>query len=112
MKIKHPDWYDFEGDNQKICPAKLAKWFEKYIDPINKMLDLGIQVSRVKDTCVYHELEHPANVYDYKGMVINMQLIKEETIEDVLMEILYWEDNRMPDDLRRRAEKVLSDDRS
>lgn len=109
MKIERPNWlndiipsdYDPVDNKLKITdPIKcfnslllhLNHWFDNSVEPVNKMLSKRIRVYTTKGN---HSIDLNAYWSPYtmgydthEALLINMQLIKKETAEDVLRDLL------------------------
>ncbi len=79
MKIEKPDLVE-------IATRDFDEWFDKYVEPINKMLAEGIEVYN------FEEIWHPVNdAYGDerpRNKALLIQPIKKETAEDVLRDLV------------------------
>jgi len=107
MKIKRPDWDEFNVD-KSYSLNQLNDWFDEYIEPVNKMLGGGIEVY-VGDSGIWTH-DHDG-VKTTKALLIDIKLIKRETAEDVLRELIYKGTPRTQHqkEIWERAKAVLED---
>lgn len=103
-KIERPDWeslnFDIvqtsaDGSSFILTPKdRLDKWFDEYVDPVNKMIDEAVEVYQ-KRPCT-DGLWYPAmhkESYTHRALLINIQPIKQETCADVLRDFLTVKDD-------------------
>lgn len=118
MKIERPDWaYEgaFPANNDlEYAENCLNEWFDKHVEPINKMLSEGVEVYGFQGPEGYAmEQFHSKETDTHKGILINIEPIKKETAEDVLRDIVRDCDNagiESMEDYYNRAKKVLGEE--
>jgi hypothetical protein len=84
MKIERPDWDSFHGSDtlNDTYVSELQFWFDKNVEPINKMLEEGIEVEgqRVRRTDGGEEfwkfLSGKPLYETHKALLINIQPIE------------------------------------
>ena len=98
MKIERPDWcyslmpYDLKQEQFDAAEMYFNKWFDTYIEPINKMLSEGVEYRLEKINSKYFLYNAPpdAQGHTHTGMLINIkekEPIKQDTAEELLKEI-------------------------
>ena len=99
MEIKGPDWYKVVYN---LCTAQveqLNEWFEKEVEPINKLLSEGVEVQSImKWAGANYIWQDPGDIArsdskdkpHHKALLINIQEINPKTKEEKLLEALEW----------------------
>ena len=85
MKIERPFWGRGSEEKPGLGPINAPafyKWFDKYVEPVNKMLADAIEVYRIESSPAYTLSPTPGDTH--KALLINIQPIRKETAEDVL----------------------------
>ena len=119
MKIERPDWLvlmrpDRTDPDSYFKKSEFDEWFDKHVEPINKMLEEGVEVyndETLSDTIWAYDMR-PEFVKDQtrKALLINIQPIVKETAEDVLSDILNADWDDLGSDLHDRAKAVLGEE--
>jgi hypothetical protein len=92
-KIERPYWH-------KVLPGHISRdqdnwlnnWFNVHIEPINKMLEAGVEVYQERSFAeTIWDTDPDANNmnFTHKALLINIEPIKQETAADVLRDIMY-----------------------
>ena len=115
VKIERPDWLvlmrlDRTDPDSYFKKSEFDEWFDKHVEPINKMLEEGVEVyndETLSDTIWAYDMR-PEFVKDQtrKALLINIQPIVKETAEDVLRDILNADWDDLGSDLHDRAKAV------
>jgi len=111
MKIERPDWKSTLKEHVMTYGVVLLnKWFDENVEPINKMLEEGVEVFGFQDdddggcwktwTCRMNSDTHSM-------FIINRKELKKETAEEVLNALWNHEDIRIPIDMYQRVKKFL-----
>ena len=113
MKIEKPDWYSLFGNPSSDFKGCLDTWFNKNVEPINRMLEKAVEVSGNVDqfSMSMWRATKGRGTEDntHKALLINIQPIKKETAEDVLRDIIENEFRSMSTALLNRAKAVLNE---
>ena len=115
LEIKEPMLpYRVFDDVKHIPIHHFRDWFDRAVEPINRLLREGVEVREGKG-CTQVWTEYDCNDTFKTGLLINVQEIKKESAEDLLRELKdRWETNPMDtgsimNDWCNRAKKVLGD---
>ena len=85
LKIERPDWSIFTDG----LGRDLDKWFDKDVEPINKMLESAVEVYAygLSGDKRFSWSSTRGKKDDSKALLINVEPIKQETCADVLRDI-------------------------
>jgi hypothetical protein len=98
MRIERPDWNDFimgtvPFDSRQL--DGLDKWFDQNVEPVNRMLESGVEVYGDKDntqgTWVMSEEDGDVNACEsdtHKALLINITPIVKDTAESLLRDLI------------------------
>jgi len=114
LKIEKPEFKKFWDSDPFTTGLNLQDWFEENVEPINKILDSGVEVmadARVGSGSWFEVV--PQRKQTHTALVINIQPIKKETTEDVLRDWVAAQDDKAPkgapSTILERAKAVLGD---
>lgn len=114
LKIERPCFKKLlEGIALSQQVALLEDWFKQYVEPINKLLALGVQVHGATFEGLNEWTKTKLSNDDHKALLINIQPIKKETAEDVLRDLherCLVEHEGITSDLARRIKVVLGEE--
>ena len=102
-KIEKPAWFNFCEDYDPM--AKLNSWFDENITPINDAIDDAVRLyspNGVEDWCSTNQLKKAT----HQAYLINIEPLKEDTLENLVRDIL---DNGVltPNGITERRAKAL-----
>ena len=107
MKIKKPHYDGFYpslyGD------TVFEAWYNEVCEPINKMLSEGVEVCGyvTEDHVSMHENHNAGSSDTHKALLINIEPIKQDSVEQFLKDIIQDENIESIGSLRSRAKKLL-----
>ena len=80
MKIQRPNW------SHMVTVDTLDGWFDAHVEPINKMLEAGVEVYATRNRPEW--LNNKFEDTPHKALLINIEPIKQETAADVLRDFV------------------------
>lgn len=133
LKIERPRFKSLIAFKpEKTIADIFNEWFDENVQPINDLLEKSVQVYSCK-ACEYEPMDvwktSPEDhvdedgtkwCTDYKGLLINVQPIKKDTVEDVLRDMISRYDGTLATkhlvpvqsaDLIKRAKALLDEER-
>ena len=111
MRIERPDWKRM--GSPFLAKSTLDRWFDDVVEPINKMLSEGVEVVGDYTDSGYwvYDTDKPT----HKALLINIELTKKDTAEDLIRDLLSSDVVMEADGLenwkrwKQRAKEVLGE---
>ncbi len=125
LRIEKPDWgtgyfipLEFKDNWEvgKVIQGVLCNWFNEHIEPINTLLENGVEISGFHETDFdkpfmnWSDLPYNPKHDTHSALLINVQEIKKDTAEDIIRDIVKDCDNNGIKNMEtyyQRAKRVL-----